>query len=105
MAILSFHVGHVYCFDCVKAIEKFVTKMAGVQSVSVENNENAVIEYNPAELEFDEDKWVKAVQFIPGDAAVLHHLLTYVTGPKEDFDGGEGGRRSGHYPGPVTHPL
>jgi hypothetical protein len=46
------------------------------------------------DLNFDEDKWVKAVQFIPGDPAVLHHLLTYVTGPKEDFDGGEGGRQS-----------
>lgn len=46
------------------------------------------------ELSFDDDKWVKAVQFIPGDPAVLHHLLTYVTGPSEDFDGGEGGRRS-----------
>lgn len=46
------------------------------------------------ELTFDEDKWVKAVQFIPGDPAVLHHLLTYVTGPKEDFDGGEGGNNS-----------
>src|SRR5690606_20040686 len=42
------------------------------------------------ELEFDEDKWVRAVQFIPGDPAVLHHLLSYVTAPKEDFDGGEG---------------
>lgn len=29
-------------------------------------------------LEFGEDKWVKAVQFIPGDKRVLHHLLSYV---------------------------
>lgn len=41
------------------------------------------------ELPFDEDKWVRAVQFIPGDESVLHHLLTYVTAPAEDFDGGE----------------
>ena len=27
-------------------------------------------------LEFGEDKWVKAVQFIPGDKRVLHHLLS-----------------------------
>lgn len=46
------------------------------------------------ELSFEEDKWVRAVQFIPGDPAVLHHLLTYVTAPAEDFDGGEGGRDS-----------
>ncbi|HBN15116.1 hypothetical protein QGM61_01515 [Pseudohongiella sp. SYSU M77423] len=29
-------------------------------------------------LEFEEEKWVKAVQFIPGDKRVLHHLLSYV---------------------------
>ena len=41
------------------------------------------------ELQFPEDKWVKAVQFIPGDPSVLHHLLTYVVGPKEGLQGGE----------------
>lgn len=46
------------------------------------------------ELPFDEDKWVKAVQFIPGDESVLHHLLTYVTAPAENFDGGEGNTTS-----------
>ncbi|GAB1258786.1 redoxin domain-containing protein [Aurantivibrio plasticivorans] len=40
------------------------------------------------ELSFDEDKWVKAVQFIPGDPAVLHHLLTYVVAPSEEFQPG-----------------
>lgn len=46
------------------------------------------------ELGFDEDKWVRAVQFIPGDRSVLHHLLTYVTAPAESFDGGENDTRS-----------
>ncbi|MEX0618724.1 MAG: hypothetical protein WDZ76_02460 [Pseudohongiellaceae bacterium] len=46
------------------------------------------------ELPFNEDKWVRAVQFIPGDTSVLHHLLTYVTAPAEDFDGGEADTRS-----------
>jgi len=41
------------------------------------------------ELNFPEDKWVKAVQFIPGDPRVLHHLLSYVIGPKEALPGGE----------------
>ena len=52
-----------------------------------------VIDYinDDVELSFNEDKWVKAVQFIPGAPSVLHHILTYVTGPKETFDGGEGG--------------
>lgn len=41
------------------------------------------------ELPFDEDKWVKSVQFIAGDESVLHHLLAYVTAPNENFEGGE----------------
>lgn len=41
------------------------------------------------ELPFEEDQWVRGVQFIAGDESVLHHLLTYVTAPAEDFDGGE----------------
>jgi hypothetical protein len=39
-------------------------------------------------LEFGEDKWVKAVQFIPGDKRVLHHLLSYVVA--DDAGGREG---------------
>lgn len=38
-------------------------------------------------LPFKEDKWVKAVQYIAGDESVLHHLLTYVTAPKEFVEG------------------
>ncbi|MDT8429587.1 MAG: redoxin domain-containing protein [Pseudomonadales bacterium] len=61
------------------------------------------------ELPFTEDKYVKAVQFIPGDPSVLHHLLTYVTAPNENFDGGEADQRSiarrfleGYAPGKVA---
>lgn len=39
-------------------------------------------------LEFGEEKWVKAVQFIPGDKRVLHHLLSYVVA--DTPDAGEG---------------
>ena len=39
------------------------------------------------ELPFQEDKWVQAVQYIPGDESVLHHLLTYVTAPDEEVQG------------------
>ena len=38
-------------------------------------------------LPFKEDKWVEAVQYIAGDESVLHHLLTYVTAPKEKVEG------------------
>ena len=37
------------------------------------------------DMPFEEDKWVKSVQFIPGDKRVLHHLLSYVV-PGEDSD-------------------
>ena len=60
------------------------------------------------ELPFEEDKWVQSVQFIAGDESVLHHLLTYVTAPAENFDGGEADTRSiarrfleGYAPGKV----
>ncbi|MDA1372440.1 MAG: redoxin domain-containing protein [Proteobacteria bacterium] len=39
------------------------------------------------ELPFEEDKWVRAVQYIAGDESVLHHLLTYVTAPAEVVEG------------------
>ncbi len=41
------------------------------------------------ELSFDEDKWVRAVQFIPGAPSVLHHLLTYVVPETESFIPGQ----------------
>lgn len=38
-------------------------------------------------LEFGEERWVKAVQFIPGDKRVLHHLLSYVVAADSDHSG------------------
>jgi hypothetical protein len=45
-----------------------------------------VIDYfnHVIELPFDEDKYVRAVQFIPGDTRVLHHLLSYMSSPNFD---------------------
>jgi len=62
MAILSFKVGHVYCYDCVKAVGRFVGKMKGVQSVTVKNNDSAVIEYDPAGLDVDEERFKQIVK-------------------------------------------
>ena len=45
--------------------------------------------YANIELPFTEDKWVKAIQYRAGDASVLHHLMTFVTAPDEDFWGAE----------------
>ena len=45
--------------------------------------------YSDIELPFADDKWVKAVQYRAGDPSVLHHLITFVSEPEEDFWGEE----------------
>ena len=45
--------------------------------------------YSKVSLPFTEDKWLRAVQYIAGDKTVLHHLVTYVTEPGEDYWGTE----------------
>lgn len=45
-------------------------------------------------LPFAEDRWIRALQYRPGDASVLHHLMTYVTAPEEDFWGEERAQQS-----------
>ena len=45
-----------------------------------------VLDYfnNVIDLDFDEDKYVRAIQFIPGDKRVLHHLLAYAQSPESE---------------------
>lgn len=45
--------------------------------------------YSDIELPFAEDRWLRALQFEPGDSSVLHHLMAFVTDPEEDFWGDE----------------
>ena len=45
--------------------------------------------YDDVELPFTEDKWLRAIQYIAGEESVLHHLVTFVTAPDEDFWGDE----------------
>ncbi len=45
--------------------------------------------YASAALPFEEDKWLRAVQYQAGDESVLHHLVSYITAPDEDFWGPE----------------
>lgn len=45
--------------------------------------------YDDVELPFTEDKWLRAIQYKAGDESVLHHLMTFVTAPDEDFWGQE----------------
>lgn len=45
--------------------------------------------YDDVELPFAEDKWLRAIEYKAGDESVLHHLVTFVTAPDEDFWGAE----------------
>ncbi len=62
-----------------------------VKAPAMEIPATGVLDYINVDIDlpFEEDKWVKSVQFIAGDQTVLHHLLTYVTAPNENFTGGE----------------
>jgi len=51
-------------------------------------------EYLEVQLPFAEEKWVRAFQYSPGDERVLHHLMTFVVGPEEDFWGEEKHKKS-----------
>jgi peroxiredoxin/mono/diheme cytochrome c family protein len=45
--------------------------------------------YTEVELPFTEDKWVRAVQFAPGEERVIHNLSAFVVAPERDFWGEE----------------
>jgi peroxiredoxin len=37
--------------------------------------------YVPVEMDLEKDVWVRAVEFVPGDRQVLHHVIAYLTTP------------------------
>jgi peroxiredoxin len=39
--------------------------------------------YIPVELNLDKDIWIQAVEFIPGDRQVLHHVIAYLSSPAD----------------------
>ncbi|MBS01788.1 MAG: hypothetical protein CMQ24_03670 [Gammaproteobacteria bacterium] len=39
--------------------------------------------YVPVPLKLDRDVWVRAMEFIPGDRQVLHHVIAYVSTPSD----------------------
>jgi peroxiredoxin len=39
--------------------------------------------YVLVELDLDEDIWVRAVEFVPGDREVLHHVIAYLASPAD----------------------
>ncbi len=39
--------------------------------------------YVPVELNLERDVWVRAMEFVPGDRQVLHHVIAYVSSPAD----------------------
>ena len=39
--------------------------------------------YVPVELNLDRDVWISALEFVPGDRKVLHHIITYLSSPAD----------------------
>ncbi|NKB96918.1 MAG: hypothetical protein GKR90_00240 [Pseudomonadales bacterium] len=39
--------------------------------------------YVPVQLDLDKDVWVRAMEFVPGDRSVLHHVIAYVSSPAD----------------------
>ncbi|MDX1734467.1 MAG: redoxin domain-containing protein, partial [Halioglobus sp.] len=39
--------------------------------------------YVPVELNLERDVWVRAVEFVPGDRQVLHHVIAYLSTPAD----------------------
>lgn len=39
--------------------------------------------YVPVELNLDHDVWVRAMEFVPGDQQVLHHVIAYLSSPAD----------------------
>ncbi len=39
--------------------------------------------YLPVNLNLDRDVWVQAMEFVPGDREVLHHVIAYVSSPAD----------------------
>ena len=39
--------------------------------------------YIPVKLDLDKDIWVRAVEFVPGDRQVLHHVIAYLASPAD----------------------
>ena len=37
--------------------------------------------YVPVALNLPQDKWLRAIEFVPGDHEVLHHVITYLSSP------------------------
>ena len=53
MEKITLNVGHMFCYDCVTALRKFIGSMKGVASVEVDEGKVAV-NYDPAVISEEE---------------------------------------------------
>jgi len=53
MEKITLNVGHMFCYDCVNALRKFIGSMRGVDSVEVDEGKVAVI-YDPSLISEEE---------------------------------------------------
>lgn len=61
-------------------------------------------QYFVVDPQWEEDRWIRAAQVIPGDASVVHHAIVFVRPP--DGSSSEGiGWMGGYVPGQRTTPL
>lgn len=68
--------------------------------------------YQSAPVEIDEDKWVKGIEYVPGNRQVLHHAIIFVQYPdhlahlQPEWHGGAGGYYAAYVPGklPMMYP-
>ena len=54
---------------------------------------------------FTEDKWIQAAQLLPGNRAVVHHILVFAKPPKARPRGGARGFLVGYVPGLLAEPY
>ncbi len=86
-------------------------KVVPVKPYTVPSQGVVQYRYALANPKFKEDKWFTAAQVVPGNRAVVHHVLVFAVNPK-DIGGSvrkvAGGRESflvGYVPGARVHPL
>lgn len=64
-------------------------------------------QYFTVDPKFTEDKWLQAAEILPGNRAVVHHILVFARPPGSDRLDGEGARGylAGYVPGLRIEPL
>ncbi len=73
---------------------------------SVQATGEVKYQYFKVDLPFTEDKWIEAAELLPGNRAIVHHILAFVRpkGTKGNLQA-ERGFLTGYVPGTRVHPM